>query len=99
MSTHLKNCAYHLGKTIRAIAASPGRPVERLLAGAVHFDAVYDGPNSPEELRQKFGDIQTALVKHGDHANTLAAMSEEDARHLIGELCDLFEEISLMLRA
>jgi hypothetical protein len=99
MSTHLKNCAYHLGKTIRVIATSPGTPVERLLAGAVHFNAVYDGPNSPEELHKKFGDIQTALVKHGDYATTLAAMSEEDARRLIGELCDLYEEIGLMLRA
>ena len=64
-----------------------------------HFNAVYDGPNSPEELRKKFGDIQTALMKNGDYATTLAGMSEEDAQHLIGELCDLNEEIGLILRA
>jgi hypothetical protein len=99
MSTHLKNCAYHLGRTIRVIAASPGTPMERLLAGAVHFNAVYDGPNSPVELQNKFVEIETALTKRGTYATTLADMSDDEAQNLIGQLCDLYEEIGLMLRA
>jgi hypothetical protein len=98
MSTYLINCSHHLDKAVSVMATTAGTFQERLLAGALHFSAVHDVPDSPCELKEGFDAIQAALTNGRTYGTTIAQMSDDEARDLIDKLCDLSEEIHMMLR-
>jgi hypothetical protein len=98
---HLARCAEQLRYAVRYLANSSCGPQEKLTGmyrdtrfGSICQDDLLDG-----SLKNDYQTIRGSLVKadEPDAAVNIAAMSNEQARKVIGQICSLSEGVAYVL--
>jgi hypothetical protein len=98
---HLARCAEQLRYAVRYLANSSCGPQEKLTGmyrdtrfGSICQDDLLDG-----SLKNDYQTIRGSLVKgdEPDAAVNIAAMSNEQARKVIGQICSLSEAVAYVL--
>jgi hypothetical protein len=101
MKEHLGRCAEHLRYAVRYLANSSCGPQEKLAGmyndsgfGSLCQDDFLDG-----SLKNDYLTIRGSLVKpdEPEAAVNIAAMSSEQARKVIGQICSLSEAVAYVL--
>jgi hypothetical protein len=100
MQEHLGRCAEHLRKSVRYLANSSCGPQEKLRGvydaefGSIWHDDFPDGSLKDDYLAI-IGSLVTADEPKA--AVNIAAMSSEQARTVIGQICSLSEAVAYTL--
>jgi hypothetical protein len=101
MQEHLGRCAEKLRCAVRYLANSPCAPQEKLTGvyrdtgfGTICQDDFLDG-----SLKNDYLTIKASLIKTDEpnFMGEIAAMSDEQARTVIGQICSLSEAVAYVL--
>ena len=101
MKEQIGRCAEHLQKAVRYLALSSGTPQEKLTS--MYHDtglgSIYKGYFPIGALRRDFQAITGQMNDRSEPQFMvhIAAMSDERARKVIVQICDLFADVSFAL--
>ena len=103
MKEQLGRCAEHLRRAVRYLALSSGTPQAKLTS--MYHDtglgSIYKGDFPNGALRQDFQAITGQMNDYSEprFMAHIAAMSDERARGVIGQICELSDDVSHALGA
>ena len=101
MKEHLGRCAEHLRKAVRHLANSSNTSQEKLTSmyNDTGFGGIYTNDFPAGSLRNDYLTITGALIKASEPqvVVNIAAMSDEQARKVIAQICWLAEAVSYAL--
>ena len=101
MKEHLGRCAEQLRKAVRHLANSSCTPQEKLkgMYDDTGFGTIYQGDFPVGSLRNDYLTIRGSLIKASEPqaAANIAAMSDEQARRVIVQICWLSEAVAYAL--
>jgi len=101
MKEQLGHCAEHLRKSVRFLALSSGTPKEKLTSmyHSTGLGSIYKGDFPNGSLRCGFQAITGQMNDRSEPQFMvhIAAMSDERARKVVEQICDLSADVSCAL--
>lgn len=101
MKEHLGRCAEQLRYAVRHLASSSGTPQEKLTSmySETRFGSICEEDFLEGSLKNDYLTITGSLIKVSEPraAANIAAMSDEQARRVIGQICCLSEAVAYAL--
>jgi hypothetical protein len=101
MKEHLGRCAEQLRYAVRHLANSSGTPQEKLASmyDETRFGSIFQDDFPDGSLKNDYLTIRGSLIKasKSEAVPNIAAMSDEQARKVIRQICSLSGAVAYML--